>query len=138
MSSAEKTGRMILTRRAALRARRGSAVLSMSEWARAQDEWGKLVVAAKKEGRGVRYSVLVGLGRIKAQEDSEAKHGMTVDILEARASEVRERIASSKWRAAFSPTCRKTDGRQLRCRLRRTMFRSFRSASEPWLSQVRV
>ena len=94
MSSAEETGRTILTRRAALLGlAAGSAVLSMSELARAQDEWGKLVVAAKKEGRVVLYSAFVGLAaHQRLKKDFEANYGITVDILEARASEVRERI----------------------------------------------
>jgi iron(III) transport system substrate-binding protein len=71
----------------------GSAVLSLPELARAEDEWEKIVAAARKEGHVVLYSAFVGLAtHQQLKKDLEAAYGITVDILEARASEVRERI----------------------------------------------
>jgi iron(III) transport system substrate-binding protein len=92
VSSDDRTARALFTRRAALAAlAAGSAFLSTS--ARAADEWDGVVSAAKKEGHVVLYSAFVGLAAHKdLKEDFEATYGITVDILEARASEVRERI----------------------------------------------
>ncbi len=68
-------------------------MLSAPEMARAEDEWGKIVAAAKKEGHVVVYSAFVGLAAHQdLKKDLEATFGITVDILEARASEVRERL----------------------------------------------
>jgi iron(III) transport system substrate-binding protein len=104
MSSADETGRAVLTRRAALLGlAAGSAALSMPELARAEDEWDKLVAAAKKEGRVVLYSAFVGLAtHQRLKKDFEANYGITVDILEARASEVRERIRIEQAAGRFS------------------------------------
>lgn len=68
-------------------------MLSAPEMARAEDEWGKIVAAAEKEGHVVVYSAFVGLAAHQdLKKDLEATLGITVDILEARASEVRERL----------------------------------------------
>jgi iron(III) transport system substrate-binding protein len=86
--------RALITRRAALLGlAAGSAMLSVPDLARAEDEWGKIVAAAKKEGHVVLYSAFVGLAtHQQLKKDFETTYGITVDILEARASEVRERI----------------------------------------------
>ena len=83
-----------ITRRAALLGlAAGSALLSAPDMARAEDDWSKIVEAAKKEGHVVLYSAFVGLAAHQnLKKDFEATYGITVDILEARASEVRERI----------------------------------------------
>ena len=94
MAPPDRVGSTFLTRRAALLGlAAGSAMLSASDLARAEDEWGKIVAAAKKEGHVVLYSAFVGLAtHQQLRKDFEAAYGITVDILEARASEVRERI----------------------------------------------
>ena len=53
--------RLISRRAALLGLAAGSAILSAPELARAEDEWGKIVAAAKKEGHVVLYSAFVGL-----------------------------------------------------------------------------
>ncbi len=53
MSAQDRDERALITRRAAvLGLTAGSAMLSMTALARAEDEWSKLVAAAKKEGAG--------------------------------------------------------------------------------------
>jgi iron(III) transport system substrate-binding protein len=91
---ADQDKRILLTRRAALLGlAAGSALLSAPDMARAEDDWSKTVEAAKKEGHVVLYSAFVGLAAHQSlKKDFEATYGITVDILEARASEVRERI----------------------------------------------
>jgi iron(III) transport system substrate-binding protein len=94
VSSHDRIVRASITRRAALLGMAaGSAMLTAPEIARAEDEWDKVVAAARKEGRVVLYSAFVGLAAHQdLKKDFEATYGITVDILEARASEVRERI----------------------------------------------
>jgi len=59
----------------------------------AEEDWSKVVEAAKKEGRVVIYSSHVGvpyhpeIGKL-----FEKKYGIAVEVLDARASEMRERI----------------------------------------------
>ena len=93
-SSNVETKRTLITRRAALLGlAAGSALLSAPERARAEDDWNKVVAAAKKEGHVVLYSAFVGLAAHQdLKKDFAATFGITVDILEARASEIRERI----------------------------------------------
>jgi iron(III) transport system substrate-binding protein len=83
-----------ITRRSALLGlAAGSAMLSASDLARAEDGWDKIVADAKKEGHVVLYSAFVGLAaHANLKKDFEANYGITVEILEARASEIRERI----------------------------------------------
>jgi iron(III) transport system substrate-binding protein len=104
MSSADWDARAFVTRRAALLGLAvGSAMLSLPDLARAEDEWGKTVDAAKKEGHVVLYSAFVGLATHRQlKKDFEATYGITVDILEARASEVRERIRIEQAAGRFS------------------------------------
>ena len=94
MSSDNSVGRTLISRRAALLGlAAGSAILSAPELARAEDEWGKIVADARKEGHVVLYSAFVGLAAHQnLKKDFQAAYGITVDILEARASEIRERI----------------------------------------------
>jgi iron(III) transport system substrate-binding protein len=82
-----------ITRRAALLGLAGSALLSAPHRARAEDDWNQVVAAARKEGHVVVYSAFVGLAAHQnLKKEMAANFGITVDILEARASEVRERI----------------------------------------------
>jgi iron(III) transport system substrate-binding protein len=94
MSSSDRTRRAGITRRSALLGlAASSAILSASDFARAEDSWGKVVTEAKKEGHVVLYSAFVGLAAHQnLKKDFEANYGITVEILEARASEIRERI----------------------------------------------
>jgi iron(III) transport system substrate-binding protein len=104
MSAPDWAGRALVTRRAALLGlAAGSAMLSAPDFARAEDEWGKVVDAAKKEGHVVLYSAFVGLAtHQQLKKDFQAAYGITVDILEARASEVRERIRIEQAAGRFS------------------------------------
>lgn len=119
MSSADRTGRTFLTRRAILLGlAASSAMLPAPDLARAEDEWGKIVDAAKKEGHVVLYSAFVGLAtHQELKRDFEATYGITVDILEARASEVRERIrieqAAGRFAADVSENGRTTTTLQI-------------------------
>ena len=57
------------------------------------DDWAKVVEAAKKEGKLVIYTASIGSPFHKAVIKAfEKKYGITVELLEARASEVRERV----------------------------------------------
>jgi iron(III) transport system substrate-binding protein len=57
------------------------------------DDWTKVVDAAKKEGKLLVYTASIGSPfHKKVIEAFEAKYGIKVDLLEARASEVRERV----------------------------------------------
>ncbi len=93
-------------------------MLSVPEMARAEDDWNKIVEAARKEGRVVVYSAFVGLAAHQdLKKDFEATYGITVDILEARASEVRERIrieqAAGRFAADISENGRTTTTLQI-------------------------
>ena len=60
-------------------------------------EWGKVVDAAKKEGKVVMYSGAVGTPTTpKIAAAFEARYGIRVEVLEARASELRERIRTEQ------------------------------------------
>ena len=57
------------------------------------DDWQKVVEAAKKEGKLVIYTASIGSPFHKAVVKAfEQKYGIRVELLEARASEVRERV----------------------------------------------
>lgn len=119
MSPAGWPGHSLLTRRAAvLGLAAGSAMLSWPGSGRAEDEWSKVVEAAKKEGHVVLYSAFVGLAaHHEIKKDFEATYGIAVDILEARASEVRERIrieqAAGRFTADVSENGRTTTTLQI-------------------------
>jgi iron(III) transport system substrate-binding protein len=119
LSPRNRDQRRLLTRREALLGlAAGSAMLSATTMARAEDDWNKIVEAAKKEGRVVLYSAFVGLAAHKdLKKDFEAAYGITVEILEARASEVRERIrieqAAGRFAADVSENGRTTTTLQM-------------------------
>lgn len=57
------------------------------------DDWNKVVEAGKKEGKLVIYTASIGSPFHKKVFNAfEAKYGIKIDLLEARASEVRERV----------------------------------------------
>jgi len=118
MSNNNATRHGSITRRSALLGLAGSALLTASEMARAQDQWSTIVAAAKKEGHVVIYSAFVGLAAHQdLKKDFASKFGITVDILEARASEVRERIrvehAAGRYAADVSENGRTTTTLQI-------------------------
>ena len=60
---------------------------------RADDDWAKVAEAAKKEGKLVIYTASIGSVSLKAVTKAfEQKYGIAIELLEARASEVRERV----------------------------------------------
>ncbi len=60
-------------------------------------DWDKVIAAAKKEGRVVLYTGAVGIGFHHAiGRMFEKRHGIRVEVLEARASELRERIRTEQ------------------------------------------
>src|SRR5438128_12109551 len=71
-----------------------AASAALARPAAAQDgEWQKVVDAAKKEGKLVIYTASIGSPFHKTVFKAfEAKYGITIELLEARASEVRERV----------------------------------------------
>ena len=119
MASRRRGGPILISRRAALLGlAAGSALLSVPPTARAEDEWNKVVADAKKEGHVVLYSAFVGLAaHQELKKDFETSYGITVDILEARASEVRERIrieqAAGRFAADVSENGRTTTTLQI-------------------------
>ena len=57
------------------------------------DDWGKVVDAAKKEGKLLIYTASIGSPFHRTVIAAfEKKYDIKVDLLEARASEVRERV----------------------------------------------
>ena len=61
------------------------------------DDWKKVVDAAKREGKVVMYSGAVGAPTTpKIAAAFEARYGVRVEVLEARASELRERIRTEQ------------------------------------------
>ncbi len=71
-----------------------AAGAALARPAAAQDaDWGKVVEAGKKEGKVVVYTASIGSPFHKTVFKAfEAKYGIKVELLEARASEVRERV----------------------------------------------
>src|SRR5438477_6893551 len=71
-----------------------AASTALARPATAQDaDWQKVVDAAKKEGKLVIYTASIGSPFHKPVFKAfEAKYGITIELLEARASEVRERV----------------------------------------------
>jgi iron(III) transport system substrate-binding protein len=68
-----------------------SAAIGGRAWA--QDDWAKVANAAKKEGKLVIYTASIGSPSLKAVTKAfEQKYGIAVELFEARASEVRERV----------------------------------------------
>jgi len=90
----------MLNRRAVLRLA-ALAALSRARPAAAQApgdaEWKKVIEAAKKEGKVVVYNGAVGTPALpKAGAAFEARYGIRFELLEARASELRERIRTEQ------------------------------------------
>ncbi|MEN9763070.1 MAG: hypothetical protein RI906_2896 [Pseudomonadota bacterium] len=91
------------SRRNALRAIAAASIAPMSTtFAQTNPEWAKVITAAKKEGRMTLYTSGVGstfhkeVGRL-----FEQKYGIRFEVLEARASELRERIRSEQTAGRF-------------------------------------
>lgn len=106
------------TRRAALAGLALGAVAPALS-ARAEDEWARVVEAAKKEGRVTLYSAFVGLATHNdLKKDFESTYGIQVEILEGRASEIRERIrieqAAGRFTADVSENGRTTTTLQIK------------------------
>ena len=87
----------MLSRRSVLRLAALGA-LAPAPRAYAQDpEWAKVVEAAKKEGKVVVYNGAVGTPALpKVGAAFEARYGIRMELLEARASELRERIRTEQ------------------------------------------
>ena len=88
----------MLTRRSILRL---AALAPFASVAHAQTpsdaDWKKVVDAAKKEGKVVVYNGAVGTPTLpKVAAAFEAKYGIRMELLEARASELRERIRTEQ------------------------------------------
>src|ERR1700761_825616 len=120
MSRSDRTGRAFRSRRTAMFGLviGSAAALVLPDVARAEDDWNKVVEDAKKEGHVVLYSAFVGISAHQdLKKDFQAKYGITVDILEARASEVRERIrieqAAGRFTADVSENGRTTTTLQI-------------------------
>ena len=80
-----------MLRRRVLGGLAASAAIGGHAWA--QDDWAKVADAARKEGKLVIYTASIGSPSLKAVTKAfEQKHGISVELLEARASEVRERV----------------------------------------------
>jgi iron(III) transport system substrate-binding protein len=82
----------------------GLAAAGPAHRARAQNtpEWNQLVEAAKKEGNLVVYTAAVGQpAHIVVGRAFEKKYGIQVSYLEARASEIRERIRTEQAAGRF-------------------------------------
>ncbi len=85
----------MLTRRTMMT---GLEAMAAARPAWAQDaEWKKVVDAAKKEGKVVVYNGAVGMPVLPKVGDAfERKYGVRMELLEARASELRERIRTEQ------------------------------------------
>ncbi len=80
------------------------AALAIAMPAAAQDAaaWNKVIDAAKKEGKVVVYNSAIGSPFYKAAIQSfEKKYGISVDTLDVRASEMRERIRTEQAAGRF-------------------------------------
>ena len=70
-----------------------AASAAIGDRALAQDDWAKVADAAKKEGKLVIYTASIGNASLKTVTKAfEQKYGIAVELFEARASEVRERV----------------------------------------------
>ena len=88
----------MLTRRSLLRlAALAPLTLSARRAAAHSDDWKKVVDGARKEGKVVMYSGAVGNPMSpKIAAAFEAKYGVRMELLEARASELRERVRTEQ------------------------------------------
>jgi len=91
----------MLTRRSVLRLAALTPLVATTRPAAAQAptdaEWKQVLAAARKEGKVVMYTGAVGnTVTPKIAAAFEAKYGIRMDVLEARASELRERIRTEQ------------------------------------------
>ena len=88
----------MLTRRSLLRLAALAPLTLAARSAAAQtDDWKKVVDGARKEGKVVMYSGAVGNPMSpKIATAFEAKYGVRLELLEARASELRERVRTEQ------------------------------------------
>jgi iron(III) transport system substrate-binding protein len=95
--------RRVTRRDALLGMAAGAAMLSRPVEARADDAWDRIVRDARSEGRVVLYSAYPGLSAHRdLKRQLEASYGITVELLEGRASEVRERIRMEQVAGRFA------------------------------------
>jgi iron(III) transport system substrate-binding protein len=79
------------------------AIAFSAGFASAQDDWAKVVAAAKAEGKLIVYSAYVGAPSTKAVAKAfETKYGIQIETLESRASEQRERIRTEHAAGRFA------------------------------------
>lgn len=92
------------------------AALAWSACARAQTaEWDRIVAAAKAEGSVTLYTGLVGSGTTKNIANAfREKYGVRVDVLEVRATELRERIRTENVSRRMLGDVMNTSGTQTR------------------------
>ena len=88
----------MLTRRSLLRLAALAPFAARPAWAQALDaEWKRVLDGARKEGKVVVYNGAVGTPVLpKVGAAFEAKYGVRMELLEARASELRERIRTEQ------------------------------------------
>src|SRR5437762_4866051 len=87
----------MLTRRSILRLAALAPLAPLTRASALDGEWKKVLDAAKKEGKVVVYNGAVGTPALpKVGAAFEAKYGIRMELLEARASELRERIRTEQ------------------------------------------
>src|SRR2546423_6473738 len=87
----------MLTRRSILRLAALARLASVTRASAQEGEWKKVLDAAKKEGKVVVYNGAVVTPALpKVAAAFEAKYGIRMELLEARASELRERIRTEQ------------------------------------------
>ena len=80
----------------------GMAALPQQSLSQTQSDWNKLIEAAKKEGKLVVYTAATGQpAHVAIGRAFEKKYGITVTYLEARASEIRERVRTEQAAGRF-------------------------------------
>ena len=80
----------------------GAVAFGAGASAQSTAEWGTVIAAAKKEGRVTVYTAAVGQpSHIAVAKAFEKKYGIPVTFLEARASEIRERVRTEQTAGRF-------------------------------------
>jgi len=80
----------------------GWALLAHGAYAQGSPEWNKVIDAAKQEGKLTVYTANVGqASHVLIGKAFERKYGIPVTFLEARASEIRERIRTEQAAGRF-------------------------------------
>ncbi|WP_052958397.1 extracellular solute-binding protein [Aquamicrobium sp. LC103] len=95
MTNTRTTAVRSWSRRLFLAAAGSAAIMSGASFSAIaqEDDWEKVIEAGKKEGSLVLYTAYVGQPSTKAIADAfTAEYGISVEVLEARASEIRERV----------------------------------------------